>query len=67
MKRECYKNAIEVLDDDGRVYQVQHFVTIIDGQEGASFYRLADGTPVKKISGDCFEIGFIDKVRTKRR
>ena len=67
MKRERYKATIEVVDDDGRVYELEEFVTLVDGREGASFYRMRDGIPARRIGEDEFEIGMIDKVRAKRR
>jgi hypothetical protein len=66
MKRERYKATIDVADETGRVYRVQHFVTIVDGREGASFYHLPDGIPARRISDDEFEIGMIEKFRAKR-
>ena len=67
MKRERYKESIRVVVDDRREYEVQYFVTMIDDKEGAPFYRLTDGIPVRRISDNEFEIGMVDKVRAKRR
>lgn len=67
MARERYKATFEVVDDTGRVYELQQWVTIIDGREGAPFYCLPDGIPARRIGPDEFEIGMIDKVRAKRR
>jgi hypothetical protein len=66
MQRERYKDSIYVVSDNGRAYEVLHFVTIVDGREGVSFYRLANGIPVYRISDDEFEVGMIEKQRTKR-
>jgi hypothetical protein len=67
MTWERYKATIEVVDDLGRAYEILHFVTILDGREGSSFYRLPNGTPAHLINADDFEIGLIEKVRAKRR
>lgn len=66
MGPERYKATIEVVDATGRIYEVQQFVTLVDGREGAPFYRLPDGIPARRIGDDEFEIGMIDKVRAKR-
>lgn len=66
MKRERYKATIAVVDDAGRPYQLQQFVTMVDGREGAPFYRLADGMPARRIGADEFEIGMIEKFRVRR-
>lgn len=65
--RERYKARIEVVDENGDVYELEEFVTLIDGREGTPFYRLRDGIPARRLSADEFEIGMIDKVRAKRR
>jgi hypothetical protein len=65
--RERYRATIEVVDESGRVYELEEFVTLVDGREGAPFYRLRDGIPARRIGADEFEIGMVDKVRVKRR
>ncbi|HEX5123514.1 MAG TPA: hypothetical protein VFV97_09725 [Rhodanobacteraceae bacterium] len=67
MKRERYKTTFEVVDDAGRIYELQQWVTMIDGREGAAFSHLPDGIPARRIGDDEFEIGMIDKVRVRRR
>ena len=67
MKRERYKTTFEVVDDAGRVYELQQWVTLVDGREGAAFYCLADGIPARPVGDGEFEIGMVDKVRVKRR
>ncbi|HET7924866.1 MAG TPA: hypothetical protein VFL30_08200 [Rhodanobacteraceae bacterium] len=67
MTRERYKTTFEVVDDTGRVYELQQWVTLVDEREGAPFYCLADGIPARQVGEDEFEIGMIDKVRAKRR
>ena len=67
MKRERYIATIEVVDDAGRVYELQQFVTLVDGRDGAPFFMLADGIPARRIGEDEFEIGMVDKVRARRR
>ena len=67
MKRERYIATIEVADDAGRVYELQEFVTLVDGRDGAPFFMLADGIPARRIGDDEFEIGMVDKVRARRR
>lgn len=67
MKRERYIGTIEVVDDAGRVYELQQFVTIVDGREGSPFYHLPDGIPARRVGEDEFEIGMIEKIRAKRR
>lgn len=67
MKRERYIATIEVIDDAGRVYELQQFVTIVDGREGSPFYHLPDGIPARRVGEDEFEIGMVDKVRVRRR
>jgi hypothetical protein len=62
-----YKTTFEVVDDAGRVYELQQWVTLVDGREGAPFYCLADGIPARRLGEHEFEIGMIDKVRTRRR
>jgi hypothetical protein len=66
MSRERYKATIDVVDDHGRVYRLDEFVTLVDGREGAPFYRLPDGIPARRLDDDEFEIGMIDKIRVKR-
>lgn len=66
MSRERYKATIEVVDENGRIYALDEFVTLVDGREGAPFYRLRDGIPARHLGADEFEIGMIDKVRAKR-
>jgi hypothetical protein len=66
MNRERYRTTIDVVDDAGRVYRLHEFVTLVDGREGAAFYRLADGIPARRVGPDEFEIGMIDKIRVKR-
>jgi hypothetical protein len=67
MTRERYIGTIVVVDDAGRVYELQQFVTIVDGREGAPFFRLDDGIPARRVGDDEFEIGMVDKVRVRRR
>lgn len=67
MTRERYIATIELVDDAGHAYELQQFVTIVDGRDGAPFFRLADGIPARRIGEDEFEIGMIDKVRARRR
>jgi hypothetical protein len=67
MTRERHKATIEVVDDTGRVYVLEHLVTLVDGREGAAFYRLPDGMPARRIGDDEFEIGMLEKIRAKRR
>ena len=67
MKPERYKATIEVVDAAGRVYELEEYVTVVDGHEGSTFYRLRDGIPARRIGEDEFEIGMIDKVRARRR
>ncbi len=66
MQRERYKATIDVVDDAGHSYRLEQFVTIVDGREGAPFYRLPDGIPARRISESEFEIGMIEKVRATR-
>jgi hypothetical protein len=76
VKRERYKGTIHVADGTGTVYEVLHYVTVIDdgtwddGQpqvrEGLAFYRLRDGTPVQRVDDDEFEIGFVEKAHARR-
>jgi hypothetical protein len=67
MSRERYKRTITAIGDDGLVYEIEEFVTLVDGREGAPFYRLRDGIPARRIGADEFEIGMIEKVRAKQR
>lgn len=66
MKRERYKATFDVVDETGRVYRLQQYVTVVDGREGEPFYRLPDGIPARRIDADEFEIGMIEKFRAKR-
>ena len=66
MQRERYKDTLWVVDAIGNVYDVQRFVTVIDGREGADFYRLGDGTPIRRIDENDFEIGLSGEVRARR-
>ena len=67
MSRERYKATIDVVDDAGRAYRLHEFVTLVDGREGASFYRLSDGIPARRLGENEFEIGMIDKIHARRR
>jgi hypothetical protein len=66
MSRERYKATIDVVDNAGRMYRLDEFVTLVDGVEGARFYRLPDGIPARRVAEDEFEIGMIDKIRARR-
>jgi hypothetical protein len=62
---ERYKGSTQARDAAGRIYEVQHFVMLHDGEEGAPFYRLPDGMPAVRVGDDEFEIGILDKFRVK--
>jgi hypothetical protein len=66
MEGERYKEAMRVVDSRGNVYDVQRFVTVIGGREGASFYRLPDGTAIRRVEENDFEIGLNGEVRARR-